>query len=295
MPRRSCVLSVATAFLLLVAGAGCSGEEVNSERTASGSPGNVDPGRLRDASQDDLAAVLTAPEQTETAGTLRYEATQRLALTASAEEQEGLTRTGALDFERGLHEQVITGPGTPGEIRFFYDGDSVLIRRPGGRWEEITDAVAEVPFGGVEQGQEVVLPGVDVLRTATLPGAVLEPGEQEATRLRVHVTEFESLSLLAPSTIQQVFDAVGEEDLVAEFDGKLDAEVGLDEQGRLRTFVVDLAPLLAHVGDVVPTLELPDDIARFTHSLRAFDHGAAVNLTAPDPKEIVPFGSADDG
>ncbi len=229
----------------------------------------------RQATQADVQAVMEALDATVAAGSLEYEARQDLASPAGDAQEQALTRTGKLDYERRLHEITVTGQGLP-EIKAFFTEDRVFLQRGGGPWEELPEGAGS-PLGDLESGDLLQFPAEGVLRTAALPGS----SGQGGTRLTLQVAELEALSLLGGSFVQRVISTVGEANLVGEFDGELPAEIELDEEGRLRSAAIQLDSLIAHIGEVVSEPGLAD--LQFTYVLRLSRLGEALELTPPEP------------
>lgn len=283
MPRYASRRLIAVlALLLMLTTVGCARQEGDGSSRPEATGADVQGGEAesREATQADVHAVSDALDAAAAAGTLQYEVRQDVTSPAAEAQEQGLTRTGKLDYGRRLHELIVTGEGLP-ETKIFFSGDRVFVQRAGGPYEEATDADS-TSLAGVTSGDVFQLPAANLLQTAELPGTALSgPGAEEGTRLNLQVAELEALSLLGAGFVSRLVTAVGEDTLDSEFAGRLPAEITLNEQGQLQSAAITLGPLIAHIGRVLSEPELAE--LQYSYELSVSGLGEPLELTPPDP------------
>ena len=252
------------------------------------------PAPVPQGTPQDLAAVRASGEAVERSKTAAYVYEQTVKVLGE-NSMPLITRSGKLDFRRGLHEVQIdfTDPeaddDTPKSLTFLLSPGQVLIDNPsftaktGKRWT----VLPADQLSALAQGAALVpaLPGADVLRQAVsaLP-RVRVPG---TSSYALYIKEYDALPLLNASAAQQLQQKTGKTtaQLQQEYSAVLELGVDLDEQGRLIILNADLTSMAAHytksLGD-----SSDDEGGQFTLRETVSDIGTAPAIDHPAAADI---------
>lgn len=280
---------VATVTLISAAVAGC-GSGGGSTSTSRAEEATA----ARTAQPADFDAIRRAVAELRREPQGRYVFVQSIGST-SGDEQVAVTRRGQYDAATRLHQVDIAVPASDGregvELTFLTAADDILMKNPaftarhGKPWTRLpAEAVGAV--GGDPTAAETEPPGLDVLDTAGGPGRVTETSAG-LTEYEVAVQMYDAIELFSNSGYLKLSKETGlsPEQLPDKFAGTVTATVVTAEDGALRSFKLDLTPILKRAAELGADRLQGGADAEIGAEV-TLDPGAAVDLSLPPDQEI---------
>lgn len=281
--------------------AGCSTPQAAApEPTVAATPSSPAPTRPDEPAApvlhglpEDLAAVQAAGDAVERSGSAAYVYEQTIKLPGE-NSVPLVTRSGTLDFGRGLHEvqidfsdptaddgvvQSLTLLSSPGRV--LVDAAS-YSEKTGKRWTLLpADQLAALSHGAA---LATALPGAEVLRHAE--GALPRVRSPEGSSYAVYVREYDALPLLSATAAEQLQQRTGAgiAELQQEYDAVLELAVELDGKGRLASLYADLTSMTEHYAQSLG--DRADPGGQFTLQESVSDIGLPQDVDEPSLEDI---------